>query len=135
MTSGPYTRNSMDAARTEHDPGDAREEREAPSTAELGDGADLPDDRGTRDPIDARIDGLVAEANEAIAYSANVLRSVRERYRTAYGEALGRWQALSDEVDELERRLPPPRPRLVVADNETREPPGAPQAPEGGAED
>jgi hypothetical protein len=45
MTTGPYTRNSMDAARTEHDPGDAREEREAPSTAGLGDGADLPDEQ------------------------------------------------------------------------------------------
>jgi two-component system sensor histidine kinase DegS len=128
----------MDAARTEHDPGDAREEREAPSPAELGDGADLPDDRGSRDPIDARIDGLVAEADEAIAYSANVLRSVRERYRTAYGEALGRWQALSDELDELERHLPPPRPRLVVADNvadETGQPAGAAEAAEAGAED
>ena len=128
----------MDAARTEHDHGDAREEREAPSTAELGDGADLADDRGSRDPIDARIDGLVAEADEAIAYSANVLRSVRERYRTAYGEALGRWQALSDELDELERHLPPPRPRLVVADNvadEIGESAGAAEAAEAGAED
>jgi two-component system sensor histidine kinase DegS len=108
----------MDAARTEPDPGDAREEREAPSTAGLGDGASLSEDRDMRDPLDARIDGLVAEADQAIAYSANVLRSVRERYRAAYAEALGRWQVLSDELDELERHLPPPRPRLVLADSQ-----------------
>jgi hypothetical protein len=43
----PYT-GIDDAARTEHDPGDAREEREAPSTVGLGDGSDSPDDRGAR---------------------------------------------------------------------------------------
>jgi two-component system, NarL family, sensor histidine kinase DegS len=137
MTTGPYTRNSMDAARTEPDPGDAREEREAPSTAGLGDGANLPEDRDMRE-IGARIDGLVAEADAAIAYSANVLRSVRERYRAAYGEALGRWQALSDELDELERHLPSPRPRLVAADGkaaDTSQATSAAEAAEAGAED
>jgi two-component system sensor histidine kinase DegS len=127
----------MDAARTAHDPGDAREKREAPSTAGLGDPADSPEDREMRDPLDTRIDGLVAEADAAVAYSANVLRSVRERYREAYREALGRWQALSDELDELERHLPPPRPRLV-ADNgakETASVQGAEEAAEAGAED
>jgi two-component system sensor histidine kinase DegS len=108
----------MDAARTEPDPGDAREERGAPSLAGLDDGANLSEDRDMRDPLDVRIDGLVAEADQAIAYSANVLRSVRERYRAAYAEALGRWQVLSDELDELERHLPPPRPRLVLADSQ-----------------
>jgi two-component system sensor histidine kinase DegS len=138
MTSGPYTRNSMDAARTGPDPGDAREEREAPSTTSLGDPADPPEDREMRDPLDIRIDGLVAEADAAVAYSANVLRSVRERYREAYREALGRWQAHSDELDELERRLPPPRPRLVVADRgamKTASSQGAEEAAEAGAED
>jgi two-component system sensor histidine kinase DegS len=128
----------MDAARTAHDPGDAREKREAPSTAGLGDPADPPEDREMRDPLDTRIDGLVAEADAAVAYSANVLRSVRERYREAYREALGRWQALSDELDELERHLPPPRPRLVVADSgakETAPAQGAEEAAEAGAED
>ena len=137
MTTGPYTRNSMDAARTEPDPGDAREEREAPSTAGLGDGANLPEDRDMRE-IGARIDGLVAEADAAIAYSANVLRGVRERYRAAYGEALGRWQALSDELDELERHLPAPRPRLVAADGkaaDTSQATSAAEAAEAGAED
>ena len=128
----------MDAARTGPDPGDAREEREAPSTAGLGDPADLPEDREMRDPLDTRIDGLVAEADAAVAYSANVLRSVRERYREAYREALGRWQALSDELDERERHMPPPRPRLVVADSgvkETASSHGAEEAAEAGAED
>jgi two-component system sensor histidine kinase DegS len=111
----------MDAARTEPDPGDAREERGAPSLAGLDDGASLSEDRDMRDPLDVRIDGLVAEADQAIAYSANVLRSVRERYRAAYAEALGRWQVLSDELDELERHLPPPRPRLVVGDSQADE--------------
>jgi two-component system sensor histidine kinase DegS len=128
----------MDAARTEPDPGDAREEREAPSTAGLGHAGNLPEAREMRDPIDTRIDGLQAEADEAVAYSANVLRSVRERYRAAYGEALGRWQALSDELDELERRTPPARPRLVVADRPadgTATDAGAAEAAEAGAED
>jgi signal transduction histidine kinase len=116
MTTEPYTRNSMDAARTGTDPGDAREEREAPS--EPGHARDLPE---AHDPIDTRIDGLHAEAGEAVAYSANVLRSVRERYRAAYGESVGRWQALSDELDELERNTPPSRPRLVVNDGQPDE--------------
>jgi len=121
MTDPPYTRNSMDAARTGPDPGDAREDREAPSVTDLSDAADRPEAREPRDPIDARIDGLHAEAGDAVAYSANVLRSVRERYRSAYGEALGRWQELSDELDDLERRATPARPRLVVADRATGE--------------
>jgi two-component system sensor histidine kinase DegS len=104
----------MDAARTGRETGDARAERDAPPSAGPEHPRDLPGVRDPRDPIDTRIDGLQAEADEAVAYSANVLRSVRERYRAAYGEALGRWQSLSDELDELERRLPPTRPRLVV---------------------
>jgi two-component system sensor histidine kinase DegS len=59
------------------------------------------DTRGVRD---ARIDGLRAEASEAVGYSANTLRAVSQRYRTAYAEQLGRWQALRDELDAIERR-------------------------------
>jgi signal transduction histidine kinase len=117
MTTEPYTRNSMDAARTGPEPGDAREEREAPS--EPGHARDLPE---AHDPIDTRIDSLHAEAGEAVAYSANVLRSVRERYRAAYGESVGRWQVLSDELDELERNTPPARPRLVVSEGQPDDP-------------
>jgi len=117
MTTEPYTRNSMDAARTGPEPGDAREGREAPS--EQGHARDLPE---AHDPIDTQIDSLHAEAGEAVAYSANVLRSVRERYRAAYGESVGRWQVLSDELDELERSTPPARPRLVVDDSQPDDP-------------
>jgi len=72
-----YTRTSMDATRS-------------------GD-----DTRGARD---ARIDGLRAEASEAVGYSANTLRAVSQRYRTAFAEELARWQELRDELDAIERR-------------------------------
>jgi two-component system sensor histidine kinase DegS len=108
----------MDAARIGPDPGDARDESEAPSLTP-DHARDMPEGPATRDSVDTRIDGLHAEASEAVAYSANVLRSVRERYRTAYGESMARWQALSDELDELERHMLPTRPRLVLADSAT----------------
>jgi two-component system sensor histidine kinase DegS len=76
---GPYTPNPMDAT---------------------GSGDDT---RGVRD---ARIDGLRAEASEAVGYSANTLRTVSQRYRTAYTEQLARWQGLRDELDAIERRQP-----------------------------
>ena len=77
------------------------------------------------DARDSRFDGLHAEATAAVGYSANTLRSVRERYREAYADALDRWQALRDELDARriaapsdgspgrDRRRPPvgPRPR------------------------
>jgi two-component system sensor histidine kinase DegS len=123
----------MDAARTGADPGDAREGREAPSVPPPGLAREVAEAREARDPLDTRIDGLHAEADEAVAYSANVLRSVRERYRTAYGEALGRWQSLSDELDDLERNAPPARPRLVTT--EIPDDAEAASAAEAGAED
>lgn len=52
---------------------------------------------------DSRFDGLHEEAKAAVGYSANTLRSVRERYREAYGETLGRWQALRDELETVDR--------------------------------
>ena len=55
------------------------------------------------DVRDSRFDGLHAEATAAVGYSANTLRSVRERYHEAYSEALGRWQALRDELDVVDR--------------------------------
>ena len=72
--SGPYTPVRMDAARSSDD---------------------------IRTVRDARIDGLRAEASEAVGYSANTLRTVSQRYRTAYAEELSRWQALRSE----ERRV------------------------------
>jgi two-component system sensor histidine kinase DegS len=73
---GPYTRLRMDAARSSDD---------------------------TRGGRDARIDGLRAEASEAVADSANILRAVSDRYRTVYTAELARWQSLRDELDAQER--------------------------------
>jgi two-component system, NarL family, sensor histidine kinase DegS len=84
--SGPYTPGRMDAARSSDD---------------------------IRTVRDARIDGLRAEASEAVGYSANTLRTVSQRYRTAYAEEFSRWQALRDELDAIERGRPEshgPRP-------------------------
>jgi len=80
---GPYTPNPMDAARSSDD---------------------------TRAVRDVRIDGLRAEASEAVGYSANTLRAVSQRYRTAYTDELARWQELRDELDAAERRLSSTRP-------------------------
>jgi two-component system sensor histidine kinase DegS len=55
------------------------------------------------EPTSTRFDELHAEAAEALSYSANTLRAVRDRYRTAYFEALGRWQQLSDDLAAFER--------------------------------
>jgi two-component system sensor histidine kinase DegS len=73
------------------------------------------DPRGMDDVSEASIDALHAEAIAAVNDSANLLRTVRERYRAAYNEELTRWQAMSDELDALERRAPDSRPRLVSA--------------------
>ena len=103
---GPYTPKSMEAARSDDD---------------------------TRGVRDARIDGLRAEASEAIGYSANTLRAVSQRYRTAYAEEHARWQALRDELDALERRqIEVPRPSLSVVSDAAAE---AAEAAEAGAED
>jgi two-component system sensor histidine kinase DegS len=77
--SGPYTPVRMDAARS---------------------GDDI------RPVRDARIDGLRAEASEAVGYSANTLRAVSQRYRTAYADEFNRWQGLRDELDAVERGRP-----------------------------
>ena len=104
---GPYTPGRMDAARS---------------------GDDI------RTVRDARIDGLRAEASEAVGYSANMLRTVSQRYRTAYADEFARWQALRDELDAIERGRPEshgPRP-----DYEDRGPDEAAiSAAESGAED
>ncbi len=51
----------------------------------------------------ARFDELHTEAAEALAYAANTLRAVRDRYRGAYLEELARWQGLSDDLGSLDR--------------------------------
>jgi len=60
--------------------------------------------RVATDPQDRRFDGLHADAKAAIGHAANSMRIVRERYRQAYLDELGRWHALRDELDRLERR-------------------------------
>jgi two-component system sensor histidine kinase DegS len=59
--------------------------------------------RAGTDARDSRFDGLHAEAKAAVGYSANTLRSVRERYREAYSESLSEWQSLRDEMDAEDR--------------------------------
>jgi two-component system, NarL family, sensor histidine kinase DegS len=73
---GPYTRKPMEAA------------------------------SGATDARDSRFEGLRAEASAAVGYSANTIRGVREQYRTAYAEALSRWQDLRDELDGVHRTPP-----------------------------
>jgi len=108
MSGDPYTRKPMDAARMDPETRDA-------------DAHEVHDPRAARDPGDTRkaseasIDALHAEAIAAVNDSANLLRTVRERYRGAYNEELARWQAMSDELDALERRAPDSRPRLMSA--------------------
>src|SRR3954454_13879205 len=85
---GPYTPRQMDAARSNEEPRSVR---------------------------DVRIDGLRAEASEAVGSSASALRAIGERFRTAYGENLARWQQLRDELDDAEGARPiPPRLRAVT---------------------
>ena len=83
---------------------------------------------------DARIDGLRAEASEAVGYSANTLRAVGQRYRTAYADELAQWQTLRDELDAVERGRPePPGRRAGYEDRGPDE--AAISAAESGAED
>jgi two-component system sensor histidine kinase DegS len=51
-----------------------------------------------------RYDELHAEAAEALAYAANTLRAVRDRYRTAWVEDRGHWEALQDDLAAYQRR-------------------------------
>jgi two-component system, NarL family, sensor histidine kinase DegS len=87
--------------------------------------------RAGTDPRDSRFDGLHAEAKAAVGYSANTLRSVRERYREAYSEALGRWQGLRDELDVVDRAPSDAAPAAVGAASSDM----AADAAEAGADD
>ena len=105
--SGPYTPGRMDAARS---------------------GEDI------RTVRDARIDGLRAEASEAVGYSANTLRTVSQRYRTAYAEEFSGWQALRDELDAIERGRPESHGHQPTDEEEGSDAEAA-EAAEAGAED
>jgi signal transduction histidine kinase len=69
-----------------------------------------------------RFDTLHAEAKAALAYAANTLRVVTERYREAFHEGLAGWHEDRDTLDHADRR--------VIADLEA----GALGADESGAE-
>jgi signal transduction histidine kinase len=68
------------------------------------------------EPASARYDELHAEAAEALAFAANTLRGIRDRYRTAYVEELARWDALRDELVAVER-LPGEQPSGLASTN------------------
>lgn len=90
----------------------------------------------TRDSRDTRFDELHAEAKAALAYAANTLDSIGERYRDAFREELARYQALRDELDAFERR--PRRERVTLAGRTNRSKPSkadAVKAAEAGADD
>jgi two-component system sensor histidine kinase DegS len=68
-----------------------------PDAATLGAMEAMRGDQGT-----SRFDELHAEAAAALSYSANALRSVRDRYRAAYLDELARWQRLRDDLMVVE---------------------------------
>ena len=54
------------------------------------------------EPAGSRFNELHAEAAEALTYAANSVRSIRDRYRMAFLEEMGRWQVISDDLAVLE---------------------------------
>ena len=56
------------------------------------------------DARDGRLESLLAEAQEAVAYSANALRSVRERFHETHLEQLAYLGHLRDELATADRR-------------------------------
>jgi signal transduction histidine kinase len=81
---------------------------------------------------DSRFDGLQAEASAAVSYSANTLKSVRERYHQAYVETLALWQSLRDDLTTVDRQPTDLRPRFV---SDTASDADAANAAEAGAGD
>ncbi len=65
-------------------------------------------DEPQSEPSGSAFDQLHAAAAETLTQAANSLRSVRELYRQAYLEDLGRWQAVGDEVSMLEHVVAAP---------------------------
>jgi len=64
---------------------------------------------------DGRREELMAEAQAAVAYSANTLRALREQYRAGYRDQVGHWEHLRDELNEADRRIADAQSGLVVA--------------------
>lgn len=59
---------------------------------------------GAGDAAKDQFDTLHAEAKEALAYAANTLRAVTERYREAFHEDLAGWHVDRDALDATQRR-------------------------------
>ena len=78
------------------------------------------------DHDEGRFDALHAEAQAALAYSANSLKAVRDRYRDLHAEELSRWHELHDQQAISDRRPVADRPAGT---------PDAAAAAEAGAED
>jgi two-component system sensor histidine kinase DegS len=55
------------------------------------------------EPAGTRFDELHAEATEAMAFAANTLRAIRDRYRGMVLDDLARWESLADDLGMLER--------------------------------
>src|SRR5688500_18656987 len=53
---------------------------------------------------EGKFDALHAEAKAALTYSANSLKSVRDRYRELHGDELGHWHELRDQQAVADRR-------------------------------
>ena len=58
---------------------------------------------GAGDAATGPFDTLHAEAKEALAYAANTLRALTERYREAFHEELGDWHEDRDSLDRVDR--------------------------------
>ena len=62
------------------------------------------------DPRDGRLESLLAEAREAVAYSANALRSVRDRFRDTQLGQLTQLERLRDQIAAADHRDVEPAP-------------------------
>ncbi len=59
---------------------------------------------GAGDAATGRFDTLHAEAKEALAYAANTLRALTERYREAFHEEMAGWHEDRDALDRVDRQ-------------------------------
>jgi signal transduction histidine kinase len=80
------------------------------------------------DETAGKFDTLHAEAKAALAYAANTLRTVTERYREAFHENLAGWHDDRDALDHADRRL------LAGFEARATGAPDAPGAPAGDTE-
>jgi signal transduction histidine kinase len=87
---------------------------------------------GAGDAATDRFDVLHAEAKEALAFAANTLRGVTERYRQAFHEGLAGWHEDHDALDDADRRLLAQADAGTPGSNGSEPAPPAAGAPAGG---